>query len=176
MRRSIPIIIALAASLVAASLVAPGIAAQDDLLAGHPAVGTWVMDDGGVALIHADGTFSSTGADGGVVFGAWTPTGKREVAITFTFLAPAEAGVPGGHATARATARLSTGGTTIDVVATIEVPTPDGGTTGQLGPIESRGTRLIPEPPGEPVGPWPSAPPSEDDEITQEALTGTWRP
>lgn len=154
MQRTLSTIAVLAGLLLAASIAAPGVVAQNDLTSDHPLVGAWVMDDGGVALIHADGTYSAADSAGGVAFGVWTPTGPREAAITFTFPATAEAGVPGVHATARANARLSGGGAAIDVVATIELPTSDGGTTGQLGPIESHGTRLIAEPPDEPVAPF----------------------
>ena len=125
----------------------------------HAAVGTWLMDDGGIAVIHAGGTFSAIDPDGGIAFGAWTPIDDGTVALTFTFQAPPEAG--GGPATARAAVDVSDDGMSSMVSATIEVATPDGGSSGQMGPIEIGGTRLIAEAPGEPVGPFPPEMPAE---------------
>lgn len=159
MRHAIATIAAVLAVLLVVPLIGSAAAAQDDLLADHPAVGTWLLDDGGVAVIHADGTYSASDLDGGVVFGAWAPIGPREVAITYP--APMEAAIRGGRVIVRATARLAGGGMRTDVIATIETLLPDGGSTGELGPIETSGTRLLAEAPGEPVGPYPPLPETE---------------
>lgn len=163
LRRAISIITILAASLLAIALAAPGVIAEDESgsMAEHPAVGAWLMDDSGTALLHADGTFSSFNPSGEPVFGVWAPGDDGTVNITFAIPNTAEDGTFVGRTIVRVDSTLSDDGMTTMVSATVELPTTDGGTTGQLGPILLTGTKLAVEAPGEPVGPYPPDMPTE---------------
>lgn len=145
------------AALVAMTLaLAPAASAQEGMsaTADHPVVGAWIMEDGGTAVFHGDGTFLGIDPEGGVAAGVWAPTGERSVDLTFR-IGPSVDGTPAGLVTARTAVEVSEDGMTSMIDATIEMPTPDGGTTGQLGPIEFTGARVVVEPQGEPVGPFP---------------------
>ena len=138
----------------------------------HPAVGGWVNnqapDDPGnppaLTTFHADGTVRDwTVNDGGV--GVWEPTGERGLASTMLYpLVDPEAGFVGVN-TVRIIGEVSEDGQTVSGTYTVEFPTgPEGAfpPPGQYGPAEWIATRILVEPQGEPVGPWPLPPPPEE--------------
>ncbi len=143
---------ALGVTLLLATGLASVALAQD--AGDHPAVGAWALEDGGVAIVGADGSFIASNPDGSAGLGVWEPAGDDSVNITFFVETPVEEGGAAVNVLVRSTATVSADGDSTTVVSTVELPTPDGGTTGQLGPIELTGTRMSVEAPGEPIGPF----------------------
>jgi hypothetical protein len=144
--------------LLSVSVIASGAFAASEGTPEHPVIGTWaaVPPASGFVLFGADGSVVGMDPNGGTVFGNWQSTGDRTA--DFTVRGLATPGQPSsGILTARASIEVAEDGTTATVTATVESSTPDGGTTGQLGPISAELTRLTVEPMGSPVAPLPSA-------------------
>ena len=127
-----------------------GASAQDATpspTAGHPIVGTWIIDRDlrgttevpVVVLFTADGGFIDPGQ--GVV-GVWEPTGPRSVAMT---IIPFTDGGAGGYVVVRAPWDVDDGGDTMSGTATVTVVTPDG-TVVATDELTSNATRLRVDP------------------------------
>jgi predicted lipoprotein with Yx(FWY)xxD motif len=148
------------------ALAAPA-SAQGDAsvaLAGHPIVGTWLLDpipdDPGnspsMTTIHGDGTLADLSIDGPGV-GAWVPTGWRSADLTIHYRQVDEQGTVTGGALVRASVVAADDGRSFTGTYTIEFGSGVTGLPGegQLGPAVLAGERLVAEPMGVPVGPWP---------------------
>ena len=115
--------------------------------AGHPLVGTWVIDRDTttttevpvVVVFTADGGFVDPGQG---VAGVWEPTGPRSAAMT---IIPFVDGGAGGYAVVRATWDVDEGGDTMSGPASVTVVTPDG-TVVATDELTSRATRLRVDP------------------------------
>lgn len=163
MRRLSVFIAALA--LLGAGLwaVASGALAQDDT-AGHPLVGSWLVDSelenpdnpNETALVHGDGTLVdiNPGGDGGLEVngGVWRSTGDRTAELTFVNTFPIGDNVF-ATATIRATIEVSEDGNSFDGQYTVEITGMPVAPEGEYGPEAVTGTRIQVEPMGTPVGP-----------------------
>jgi hypothetical protein len=166
MRRIITLSMSVVLMLVA---FAPAVLAQYEE---HPAVGGWVLDPEpgnpdnppNLLTFHADGTARDWNVnDTGV--GVWEPTGESSFATTILYpVVDPEAGFV-GITTAHIIGEASEDGQTTSGTYTIEFPTEPAGAfppPGQYGPAEWIATRILVEPLGETVGPWPLPPPPEE--------------
>jgi hypothetical protein len=115
--------------------------------AGHPIVGTWVIDRDVtsttevpvVVVFTADGGFIDPGQG---VAGVWEPTGPRSAAKT---IIPFVDGGAGGYAVVRATWEVDETGDTMSGPASVTVVAPDG-TVVATDELTSRATRLRVDP------------------------------
>ena len=152
------------ASLI--TLVVPGpaawVVAQDGTpgAAGvHPIVGTWLLtpvsdeEPPTLATFHQDGTAIEIVPGGSTGVGAWMATGPSSVTLTLRYH---EVGPEGfaGAAILRASIEVAADGNTFTATFTGEFILPDGTASGQYGPGTGTGERIVPEAPGEPVGPF----------------------
>ena len=166
MRRFISLVLVLGGLLLATTIAAPGVVAQDEStsMAGHPMVGTWLIADPTGAeppelfFASADGTAASTSAEG-TGFGSWTATGDRTADATVWFpMVDPQAGFL-GMATMRASVEASEDGQSFAGTYTVEPPAAMaeamGWPVGELGPGDVSGVRVVVEPMGEPVAPMP---------------------
>jgi len=151
----------MASLLLATAAVAPGVAAQDEgkkRFGEHPIVGPWVIeaDDPAstpsLAIFHPDGSYTFRSGTG-VGIGAWEPTGERTADATLLFPVLDEQGEFGGFAVLRSSGEVADDGQALAGTGTVEFPTADGGTTGEIGLTSLTGTRIVVEPVGEPVAP-----------------------
>jgi predicted lipoprotein len=135
---------------LALAATARGVAAQDatpGATAGHPIVGTWVIDRDVtgttevpvVVVFTADGGFIDPGQG---VAGVWEPTGPRSAAKT---IIPFVDGGAGGYVVVRATWEVDAGGDTMSGPASVTVVAPDG-TVVATSELSSRATRLRVDP------------------------------
>ena len=84
--------------------------------------------------------------------GSWEPTGKRTGALTVLFHTMDAEGLVQA-VTIRADAKVSADDQNLTATYTLEFSSPDGTSTGQVGPGTATGTRIAVEPMGEPVAP-----------------------
>jgi hypothetical protein len=141
------------------AITAPTVIAQD-ADADHPAVGTWADPAGGAyLLLLPDGGAIGSDPYGGVVFGNWQASGERTADLTVRGPDKTPGAAPGATVLARAVIEVAEDGATAAVTATLEQLTPDGGSSGQYGPLMVSVQRLGVEPMGEPIGPLPEAGP-----------------
>jgi hypothetical protein len=133
-----------------------GIGAQDATeMAGHPLVGTWLLDTDtddptnppSLASFGADGIYTEVDADGSAGMGSWEATGPDTAALTFHGLGDE------GMVTVRAAIEVAADGQSLTATYTLEFTTPDGMGTGQYGPANVSGTKVVVEQMGTPVGP-----------------------
>ena len=163
MRRLSVLLSVLAVALVAlfAAGRASGTTAQDatpGALAGHPLVGSWVLDTNAddpanppsLARFSADGGYVEVDVDG-VAVGSWEATGERTATLTFAFLEAGD-GQFFGTGTVRATIEVDAGGDGLTAQYTLEFVGPDGTGGGGYGPCTATAARMAVEPPGTPVG------------------------
>lgn len=155
----LPVVVVVALGLIGT----PGrsIAVQEatpPAMAGHPLVGTWLVDDDAddptnapeVSRFTADGAYVSVDAEGFPNVGVWKATGERTAALTFV--------VPGEDAFAdtlvvRAAIEVDETGDATTAQYTVELVTPDGTRSGEYGPGTATATRITAEEMGTPVGP-----------------------
>jgi hypothetical protein len=155
----------------------PTIGAQDAEMAGHPLVGTWLLDTDAddptnppsLASIGADGIYTEVDADGSVGMGSWQSTGPNTAELTFHGLG-AEEGEFFGMITVRAEIEVAADGQSLTATYTLELTGPDGTGTGQYGPGNVTGTKVVVEPMGTPLGPFEAL---FEEEGTPEATPGT---
>ena len=126
------------AGLVAAGAAddGQGHAATPAATAGHPAIGTWLIDWGGdpasppgLVVLAADGTVVELLPDApgrGDGAGAWAPTGPRTAAATVVFQLVDDAGTYGGVVKFRATIEVDGSGTRFTLPYAVEMIAPDG--------------------------------------------------
>ena len=153
----------LALVLVAIGALATAANAQGDKAidpVGHPLVGAWIVDTDTAqpdnppskVIIGSDGTYLQVDTDGSVAVGSWEPTGKRTGALTVLFHTMDAEGLVQA-VTIRADAKVSADDQNLTATYTLEFSSPDGTSTGQVGPGTATGTRIAVEPMGEPVAP-----------------------
>ncbi len=135
-------------------------------MAGHPMVGTWVVDRDTTITTDAPSVVVYT-ADGGLldpsqgVAGVWQATGPRSAAWTLVPFLQAGAG---GYLAIRSTGEVDAGGNTLDSPYSFTIVAPDGTVVAsgqgmsrytrlQIEPIEAGGTPLTGFPTGEPGPP-----------------------
>jgi hypothetical protein len=134
-----------------------GVAAQDatpSTMAGHPLVGSWAIDTDtedpanpvALGIFSSDGTYLEVEVDGFIGVGGWEPTGESSANMTFWFV------TPDGSGTVRASIDVAPEGGTFTATYTVEFVSPDGTSTGEIGPGTAEGTKLSVEPQGTPVG------------------------
>jgi hypothetical protein len=124
---------------------------------GHPLVGTWIADTDladpanpqETFIFTADGAFISV-ETGDAALGTWAATGASTAILT---LAEFEVDEEGNALaiTIRATIEVGADGNSFTAAYTLEVTGPDGTSTGEAGPAQASGTRLVAEAPGTPV-------------------------
>jgi hypothetical protein len=153
--------------LTAALLVVPlreATAAQaTPTMATSPLVGAWELqtqagnpsNPPSVAVFHPDGTYYESDADGSDGAGTWQMTGPNTAILTIIFHGTDEKGNYVAQIKVRATVTLDASGNSFTAPYTLEFTSPDGKSTGQLGPVTATGTRIMAEAPGTPVGPVP---------------------
>ena len=132
---------------------------------GHPLVGAWIFVATGDPTVEPD--LVMFGADGnvliafpgGLALGTWSPSGAITGDLTAVWPHPDESGYL-GIGMARGSFEVSADGETLTGAFTNEYPTGQGGTTGQLGPIEVTATRVALEPMSTPITPTPEAAPA----------------
>ena len=150
---------------------APRTSAQEatpTAMAGHPIVGTWIIDRDVTSTAEVPVVVLFT-ADGGFVdprqgvAGAWEPMGPRSAAMTIVPFTDAGAG---GYVVVRSTWELDEGGDAMSGPAVVTVVTPDG-TVVATNELRSSATRLRVEPMasgGQPLAgfpTWTPAPPAD---------------
>ena len=126
----------------------------------HPIVGSWMLDSDpapdnvlSLSVFHADGTYTEFDPeDGSTGAGAWASTGDNTAILTIVFLDADDDGSAAGQATVRATIEVAADGQTFTASYTLEFTDPNGTSTGEFGPADATGTRIVAEAPGEPVG------------------------
>jgi hypothetical protein len=157
----------LGAALAASTRPASAQDATPTAMAGHPIVGTWVIDRNTATTTEVPVVvvFTDTGGfidPGQGVAGVWEPTGPRSAAKTIIGFPE---GGAGGYAVIRATWEVDEGGDTMSGPAVVTIVTPDGtvvatneltshATRLRVDPIENGGTALA----GFPT--WTPAPPA----------------
>jgi hypothetical protein len=156
---------------LALAATAPLASAQEATMAGHPMVGTWVVDRDTTTETDAPSVVVYT-ADGGLldpsqgVAGVWKATGPRSAAWTLVPFIQAGAG---GYLAIRSTGEVDEGGNTLDSPYSFTVVAPDGTvmasgqgmsryTRLQIEPIEAGGTPLAGFPTWEPAPPTAATP------------------
>jgi hypothetical protein len=140
---------------------APRIGAQDTEMAEHPLVGTWLLDTDAddptnaptLGIFTADGIYAQVEADGAVGMGSWHATGPNMAEMTFHGLFGAEEGEFFGMATIRSAIEVASDGQSLTATFTLEFTDPDGTSSGEYGPGNVTGTKVVVEPMGTPVGP-----------------------
>lgn len=153
--------------LTAALIIAPsqraGAAQATPTTATSPLVGAWELQTQtgnpshppSVAVFHPDGTYYESDADGSDGAGAWQMTGPNTAILTIVFHSTDQKGNYAGEAKVRAAVTLDASGNSFTAPYTIELISPDGKSSGQLGPVTATGKRIVAEAPGTPVGPVP---------------------
>ena len=140
----------------------------------HPYVGTWLTDEypddpdnpHGVTSVAAAGTIHYWSVNGPGI-GTWRPTGERS--FEHLTLWPQELPEIGfaGYITIRMAGEVDEDGQTATGTWTIEFPAGPEGVFPppgvEFGPAGFVSTRVNAEPQGEPVGPWPPLPPTEEE-------------
>lgn len=165
MRRFISSALVLTGLLLATTMAAPGVTAQDESTstAGHPMVGAWLIEPyeaepPELFVATADGIVVNAGVEG-TGYGSWAATGERTADATFLGpLVDPEAGFL-GFATIRASVEVSEDGQSFAGTWTMELPATMaeamGMPAGEVGPGGVSGVRVVVEPMGEPVAPMP---------------------
>ena len=131
--------------------------------AGHPLVGAWLLDTDvsdptnppSLAVFTSDGIYQQTNADGTDGYGVWTATGPQTANVTIVFNNQ-EKGAFAGSTKVRASVTLDGSQTSFTAPYTLEFTSPDGKSSGELGPAIARGTRIEAETMGTPVGTIPA--------------------
>ena len=127
---------------------------------GHPLVGAWILDRDvahptnplQLVVATADGLYLGVDYGGRTAVGVWEATGPRTAAVTLRFF-PADETVPFlGLAIIRGTVEVAADGLTFTAPYTLEVIAPDGTSSGEHGATTARGTRMMVEDIGDPVG------------------------
>lgn len=161
---------------LALAATAPLASAQETTpvaMAGHPMVGTWVVDRDTTKANDAPSIVVYT-ADGGLidpsqgVAGVWEATGPRSAAWTLVPFIQAGAG---GYLAIRSTGEVDEGGNTLDSPYSFTVVAPDG-TVMASGQGMSRYTRLPIEPieaGGTPLSGFPTWTPAPPTDATPTA-------
>ena len=126
---------------------------------GHPLVGTWRVDTDLEAadnaldsfLFTSDGTYVELDANGDAALGAWEATGENTANVTIVSSDSDDEGNSFGTFIIRASAEVAADGASFTADYTFEFIQPDGTSSGQAGPGQVTGERLVVEGPGTPV-------------------------
>jgi hypothetical protein len=139
------------------------VTAQEDgsSTAGHPLVGVWFVDRNiddaadapSLLVFHADGTMMEADPEGGVAVGVWEATGPDSANLTIIFQESGEDGALAVTVKARVILVVATDGATFSAEYTLEFVSPDGTSSGEIGPARASGERIAVEPMGTPVAP-----------------------
>jgi hypothetical protein len=151
---------------------ASGSSAQDGTppagLAGHPLVGSWIVNDPqgqpSVTAFTADGVVVDAETGGGTGIGSWQATGERTAAFTFVIQASDAAQHFTGTIVIRGTAEVDASGDTFTAPYSYTVVQEDG-TVLDSGTGTVTGTRLPIEPvdkKGSPLAGYPTVVPSPE--------------
>jgi hypothetical protein len=149
--------LALGSHIAAQDAATPEPMAQDAATEDHLLVGTWIADTDltdpanpqETFIFTADGAFISV-ETGDAALGTWAATGASTAILT---LAEFEVDEEGNALaiTIRATIEVGADGNSFTADYTLEVTGPDGTSTGEAGPAQASGSRLVAEAPGTPV-------------------------
>ena len=134
-------------------------AGQDASTEAHALVGTWFLtessddptDADDLFILHADGTYIEVNASGSVRLGAWEATGPETANLTIVANNRGDDGADTGGIILRLAITLNPDGHTYTAEGTIELRSPDGTLSGQVGPVGGAASRLVVEGPGTPV-------------------------
>ena len=162
MRRIVAPVTIMVVVLIAWAAFARGtnIAAQDDPgMAGHPLVGSWMLDTDTadpdnpptLAVFSADGVYLQHDYDGIDGVGSWEATGDSTAAMTFHTQFPDDEGEYGGSTVVRASIEVMANGDSLTATYTLEFRNTDRTSSGELGPGEVTGSRIQVQPMGTPV-------------------------
>jgi hypothetical protein len=141
----------------------------------HPLVGTWIVDTNvadeqdppALLTIGGDGTIRLTDCCNAPAAGAWAPSSTRTADATLLLPWFDEDGFMGFNVV-RADVVVSADGATLTGTYTMDIPSRDGSTSGQLGPVSASGRRVAVEPMGTPVAPLPIQSPEMDPSASPE--------
>jgi hypothetical protein len=130
------------------------ISAQGSDLAGHPLVGSWVLDSDvadpenpdSMVVFTSDGVFLETDPDGTTGVGVWESTGDTTGQVTFWYVSM------DGVLVVRAGIEVSADGMIFTADYTVEFVDPAGESMGEYGPGQAEATRAEVEPMGTPAG------------------------
>lgn len=133
--------------------------AQENSTEEHALVGTWFLtessdnptDADDLFILHADGAYIEVNASGSVRLGAWEATGPTTANLTIVANSRGDDGADIGGIILRLAITLNPDGNTYTAEGTIELRSPDGTLSGQLGPVGGAASRLVVEGPGTPV-------------------------
>jgi hypothetical protein len=122
-------------------------------------VGTWLLDTNTdvpdnsptLASFSTDGIYTQAEADASVGIGSWQATGPSRAELTFHQIFTEE-GDTFSRTTVRAQIEVAADGQSLTATYTLEFTLPGGMSTGQYGPGNVSGTKLVVEPMGTPVG------------------------
>jgi hypothetical protein len=136
-----------------------GVSAEVFSTAGHPLVGSWLLENTPenpttaytLFSVHADGTYVEASADGTVRLGSWEATGPTTATLTIEAYSRDEAGSSQGGLIIRLKIQSNPDGNSYTAEGTIERIAPDGSRSGQAGPATGAATRMMVEAPGTPV-------------------------
>ena len=137
-----------------------GVLAQEATpTAGHPLVGTWLVDTDPDSETNpretfrfaADGGFVDVESSGDVSVGAWEATGDATATLTVESDEADDEGNLGGTFKIRASIEVGADGAGFTAAFTFEFIRPDGTSDGEAGPGEATGERLAVEAPGTPA-------------------------
>lgn len=136
--------------------------------AGHPLVGTWIVDTNtqdtqdplALLTIAGDGTVRLTDCCNAPAAGAWAPSSTRTADATILLPWFDEDGFIGFNIV-RGDVVVSADGESLTATYTMDIPDREGGTSGQLGPGSATGVRVSVEAMGEPVAALPVPVPDE---------------
>ncbi len=161
-----------AIGLMLVAILATGVSAKEPFRRGQGSssslVGTWIIDTNiddpsnqpDLLVISADGTVQETSCCNAPGAGTWRPTSRRTADATILFPAGDDDGFI-GYNTVRADVVLAADGQSFTATYTIDFPSRDGTSSGQLGPQTASATRVAVEAMGEPLGPVPQQPVAE---------------
>ncbi len=163
-------------ALIAIAAMGSATLAQDAspaAMAGHPLIGAWIVDNNtrddrspaNVVTFGAEGNVLDSNP-GGTGAGSWEATGPSSATVTLVSYYLADESGAISSTIIRADVVLSDDGQSFTSTYTLEVIEPDGTSSGQLGPVDAAGTRLVAQPMGSPVAPLPVQAPEPSAEAS----------
>ncbi|HEY7034405.1 MAG TPA: hypothetical protein VH482_23920 [Thermomicrobiales bacterium] len=157
MRRAIVVlalvsVIGIAGAALGRSAMETGAQEDTATAAGHPLVGTWIIDDvnnptdaPSLTVFTADGIVLDASAAGRTGAGSWRVTGPRSGAATFVYVIEGPAGNYRANVIIRAALDVAAGGNTLTARYSYTAVAPDGTVVRSLRST-ARGVRVSVEP------------------------------